>query len=347
MLARFGYCYNAYAPELIELFLVAAVAAVLGIRAFLALAGYPQIGGDGLHIAHMLWGGLFMLLAVLLFFTVLGRPAQRFSAVLGGVGFGTFIDELGKFITSDNNYFYEPTIGLIYIVFIAIFLVLRAARARTELDPDTAQANALSLLCGSQGGRSSAGDAAEARRLLDRADPTSPLVRALKSYVSGTEASAATDPGIYFKMRVALARQYSRLVLHRWFSPALLALFAIYAFGQIALAILLIVASVINGAYLETLLAQELQLSFTLAARLASSLVEAMLITWGIWKLRYSRLTAYRWFSRAMLVSIFITQVFAFLETQFAALGALAGSILIYTALRYMIEQESRTTTAF
>ena len=347
MLARYGYCYNAYAPELIELFLVAAVAAVLGIRAFLALAGYPQIGGDGLHIAHMLWGGLFMLLALLLFFTVLGRPAQRFSAVLGDVGFGTFIDELGKFITSDNNYFYEPTIGLIYIVFIAIFLVLRAARARTELDPDTAQANALSLLSGSQGGRSSAGDAAEARRLLDRADPTSPLVRALKSYVSGTEASAAADPGIYFKMRVALARQYSRLVLHRWFSPALLALFAIHAFGQIALAILLIVASVINGAYLETLLAQELQLSFTLAARLASSLVEAMLITWGIWKLRYARLTAYRWFSRAMLVSIFITQVFAFLETQFAALGALAGSILIYTALRYMIEQESRTTTAF
>jgi len=33
-----------------------------------------------------------------------------------------FIDELGKFITSDNNYFFQPTISLIYIVFIIIFL---------------------------------------------------------------------------------------------------------------------------------------------------------------------------------------------------------------------------------
>ena len=65
----------------------------------------------------MLWGGLFMLLAMLLLFTMLGRASQRFAAILGGVGFGTFIDELGKFITSDNDYHYQPTIGLIYIVF--------------------------------------------------------------------------------------------------------------------------------------------------------------------------------------------------------------------------------------
>ena len=36
--------------ELLELFLVAAVCAVLGIRAFLAAAGYPQIGGSGLQL---------------------------------------------------------------------------------------------------------------------------------------------------------------------------------------------------------------------------------------------------------------------------------------------------------
>lgn len=198
-LGRLGYIYNANAPELIELFLVAAVAAVLVIRAFLALTGYPQIGGDGLHIAHMLWGGLFMLLAMLLLFVALGRPVQRLAAILGGVGFGTFVDELGKFITDDNNYFYEPTIGLIYIIFIAIFLVLRAARARVTLNPDTAQANAFILLASAAGGRMDAATKEETLRLLSRADTASPLVRTLTAYAAGLEAGMAI---------VALLRRY-------------------------------------------------------------------------------------------------------------------------------------------
>ena len=118
---RHGLTRNSEAGELLELFLVAAVCSVLGIRAFLAAAGYPQLGGDGLHIAHMLWGGVFMLVAFILLFTFLGGALDRLAAILAGVGFGTFIDELGKFVTSDNDYFYEPTIGLIYVIFVAHF----------------------------------------------------------------------------------------------------------------------------------------------------------------------------------------------------------------------------------
>lgn len=93
---------NADAAALLETFFVTAVVSFLGIRAFLALTGYPRIGGGGLHIAHMLWGGLLMLLALGLLLLFLDRSLQWLAAAVAGLGFGTFIDEIGKFLTADN-----------------------------------------------------------------------------------------------------------------------------------------------------------------------------------------------------------------------------------------------------
>ena len=55
---------NMEATRLLERFFVSAVVTVLLIRAWLGLTGYPQIGGGGLHIAHMLFGGIGMLIAL-------------------------------------------------------------------------------------------------------------------------------------------------------------------------------------------------------------------------------------------------------------------------------------------
>jgi hypothetical protein len=52
---------NLDADEFFESFLISAVATILGIRGFLHLSGYPMVGGESLHIAHMLWGGVLML----------------------------------------------------------------------------------------------------------------------------------------------------------------------------------------------------------------------------------------------------------------------------------------------
>src|SRR5215204_5622282 len=87
-----------------ETLLITGVATILVIRTQLWLTNYPQLGGGGLHIAHLLYGGVFMVLAIGLLVTFLGRSPRFPAAVVGGVGFGFFIDELGKFITSDNNY---------------------------------------------------------------------------------------------------------------------------------------------------------------------------------------------------------------------------------------------------
>src|SRR5436305_1593218 len=104
---------NGDGPDLLLQLLVCAVGTVLAIRYYLERTGYPQIGGGGLHIAHMLWGGFFMVVALVLLLGFIGRRPQRLGSIFGGVGFGLFIDELGKFITRDNDYFFRPTVALI------------------------------------------------------------------------------------------------------------------------------------------------------------------------------------------------------------------------------------------
>ena len=75
---------------------------VAATRWYLDLAGYPTIGGGDLHVAHVLWGGLALTIAVLLGLIFVGQRAMLLSALLAGVGVGLFIDEVGKFLTTTN-----------------------------------------------------------------------------------------------------------------------------------------------------------------------------------------------------------------------------------------------------
>src|SRR5437660_6357078 len=115
---------------LLDTFFVCAIATILIIRLQLWATHYPKLGGGKLHIAHLLWGGLAMLVAIVLLLSFLGRARRHTGAVLGGVGFGFFIDEIGKFVTSDNDYFFKPAAGMIYILFIVLFLAIRSLGLR-------------------------------------------------------------------------------------------------------------------------------------------------------------------------------------------------------------------------
>jgi hypothetical protein len=108
-------------------------------RLFLWLTGYPQLGGGTLHIAHVLWGGLLLFVAALLPLIFANRWVYQVEAVLAGVGVGLFIDEVGKFITRTNDYFYQPAAPIIYAFFLVCVLVYmrfnkpQPKRARDEL----------------------------------------------------------------------------------------------------------------------------------------------------------------------------------------------------------------------
>ncbi len=92
-------------------------------RLFLELSGYPQLGGGSLHIAHVLWGGLLLFVAALLPLIFANRWVYPLVSVLAGLGVGLFIDEVGKFITQTNDYFYPPAAPIIYAFFLICVLV--------------------------------------------------------------------------------------------------------------------------------------------------------------------------------------------------------------------------------
>lgn len=106
------------ADRYMRLMLVGFAGSLLGTRAYLWLSGYPQVGGDTLHIAHAVWGGLLLFVGAVVPLVVANRAALTWAALLTGVGVGLFIDEVGKLITVDNDHFFPAAAPIAYAVYL-------------------------------------------------------------------------------------------------------------------------------------------------------------------------------------------------------------------------------------
>ena len=111
------------ATRYIRLILLSFAATVALVRFFLQLTGYPQLGNGTLHIAHLLWGGLLLFASALVMVIFANHWIYTLGAILAGAGVGLFIDEIGKFITRSNDYFYPPAAPIIYVFFLLVVLV--------------------------------------------------------------------------------------------------------------------------------------------------------------------------------------------------------------------------------
>lgn len=111
------------AGQNIVITLISFAFSVSATRLFLELTGYPQLGGGELHIAHVLWGGLLLFTAALISIIFVNEWAATLSALIAGLGVGLFIDEVGKFITSTNDYFYPSAAPIVYVFFLLTVLL--------------------------------------------------------------------------------------------------------------------------------------------------------------------------------------------------------------------------------
>jgi hypothetical protein len=114
--------------------LLSFAASVTLTRLFLELTDYPQLGGGEMHIAHVLWGGLLLFAAALIPLIIANRWAYYLGAVLCGTGVGLFIDEVGKFITANNDYFSPLAAPIIYALFLLTVLLYLRIRRPSSLD---------------------------------------------------------------------------------------------------------------------------------------------------------------------------------------------------------------------
>src|SRR6202011_2818732 len=323
---------NLDAGQLLETFLVSAVAALLSVRFFLGVTGYPRLGGGGLHIAHMLWGGALLVAAVMILLSYLGHRIRRAAAVLAGLGFGLFIDELGKFITSDNNYFYRPAIALIYVVFVLLFLWWRSLQRHRVWDEQTYLANALMLLQ----------DAA-----LHDLDPTEKyhLIRWLRQSGGAGTSLLGNIEQVVAGLRPDLPRRSAwggrlrwiqkrieRGLRSRWAARLAITVLVVGLVGTVVASVTLVYSPATTGP------GESVDLPLLLASAVSGGLPQVGLV----YLILRSRIHALRWFKRSILASIFLTDLFTFYYQQLGAVADLAVDLILLAVFEALIEVEHR-----
>lgn len=337
---------NLEASEYFEVFFVSAVSTILIIRFFLSLTGYPQIGNSNLHIAHMLWGGLLMLISIMSLLFFLSRRIEWWAALLGGIGFGTFIDEVGKFVTQDNDYFFQPAVAIMYVIFILIYVAVHTIQTRWSYTEQEYLINAIEGLKEMALGDLDEGEKKRAIEFLNRSDPVDPLVISIKNLLLNTRAAEVPQPGAYGRLKLFLNKLYITVIGKRAFAATVISIFLLKFVVTTAAVIFYVFflglgwAGIIDSSVFDHVAKTFRNISLIQGAEILSSLASGIFVFIGIYYISKSKLIAYQMFERSILISIFLTQVFIFYQKEFAALVGLSINILFLLVIKFMIERE-------
>ncbi len=314
-----------------------AVFTILAIRGFLAVTGYPQLGGDSLHIAHMLWGGLFMLVSIIILLYLHGHRAKIAGAFIGGIGFGFFIDELGKFITNDNDYFYQPTAMLIYILFILLWALFEWLDNYVPITPRQLYIDLLTRVRDTATNGMTPDDEAyirmqsaklgftkkEQENLFYEIGRFSPdyqpdsFVRAINAVINRLEAS----------LNAVVKNKVTPFVIY-----------AIMTMSAVASSAIFVVALLNNQNMLDAYSNIPVGIEFGLLVATGLSII---CVVCGFVYSHTNRHRTLIWYRRAMLVNVFGTQVFLFYVNQFTAVFGLAFSLLFLYVLTILVGENN------
>jgi len=298
------------ASSLIEIWLVSGVVTILAIRAYLAATGYPQVGGSTLHIAHMLWGGLGMLVAFGML-AIFAHPVWKpIATVVSGAGFGCFIDELGKFITKDNDYFYRPTVALIYAIFVILFLTARYFIRRREV---TSADHLYLAVQGVQWAAIGKLDEHRRREALDHlaaSGVSSPLVDHLHTILTSVEVVSEAQQSRILTLRDRMVNTYWRIIGNHWLERIVIWMFLLKGLAVLVPLVLFVFMHYTGDG-----------LDFAeWGSVVASAAGGGLAVFGGVRLMQGRRVDALRAFAASVLCSLLVGQIFAFATDQFYAI---------------------------
>jgi hypothetical protein len=308
-----------------DLFLFSAAATVLITRTYLEATGYPQVGGK-LHIAHVLWGGLLLGAAVLILLVALGSAVKFWASLIGGVGFGLFIDEVGKFLTKDVDYFFKPAIAIIYAVFISAYVIGRELLARRRPTPARIEAIAAQAVADHALGQLTDRRRDAVRQLLAKHTDT-PSAGLLSQLLDGPDRPRRAGIEEWF---AAVGRWWQRVVVaaarRRWVRGIVWTILIVQSASALLTSALLVwgviadddIASISTGEIINFI----------------GSIVQALLITIGLVLIRRKhRLAGLRTIRAGLFITLTFTLVIEFGEEQLGALVSFGIVSVMYLVI--------------
>jgi len=246
------------------------------------------------------------------------------------LGFGAFIDELGKFLTSDNNYFFQPTIAIIYVIFVLIFLLSRYFENNQKLSDKEYIINTLELVKDIFSHDFDQDDKKKALRFIKKVDSEDPFIVDLRQLLERVrvEEDDESPADQLRRLRRRFNKYYRKIIEKKWFKN--LFFLILISTGIYSLA---------RGFYFFS---SDQDLNFWINGYILSAALSGLLIVIGFVTLRHSLLQGYLWFKRGVLVSIFLTQFFLFYKDQFSAIIGLGISVFFFLVIDYFIDLEKQ-----
>ncbi len=286
-----------------------------------------------------------MAAALLICLSFLGNRTRLLAALLGGVGFGTFIDEIGKFITRDNNYFYQPSIALIYIMFVLIYLAFRDLQMRSAISREEYLVNAINDLEEAIINDLQPEERDRALRYLGAIAEKDDLTLRLAALIE--EASVQPHPdGWLRRIRRYVVAGYEAVIARADRFGGLVTLFVLQLVVN-AGTVAFIVARAWSAEAVASASSQQggtfVIIPISDVLLIVSTLVPSVLVVIAVFALRRSRIKGLYLFRRAVLLSILFTEVFMFYRNQGAALVVLALNLFAWAFVNVAITRESRT----
>jgi len=332
------------ASEYVAWMMVWGVVSLLGTRLYLNLKNWPIIGGEVWHIAHILWGGLGMLIGGLVNFMFYGKRAKRISATISGLGLGLFIDEAGKFLSRYNDYFFQPAVMVMYVIFMGLFLIYKYVE-RHQIKSEATLLH--SILEDFEDIIRDDLDTGEKERLIERIEKLAKsenrtylkVYNGLRKIVDEVEAKEIPNTNRLVLMYKNSKDWVMKKILNKRYFKATLLLFAgLYIIRWVWDAGIVMLTEkklfdVFLGDY-EYFLSVD---GWFLGAKVVFDGITAVLLGLGIQAMLFrKRKRALVMFEYGILINIFLSSVFRFYFEQFAGLVDLAIDVAILAYIQEM-----------